>query len=95
MKIFLDDVREAPIGWMRTKTVEETIDLLGKCQVDEISLDHDLGEGNLEGYHVLTWIEQHIHDNYYTPPTIHIHSDNPPGRLRMEAAAKSIERMRR
>ena len=95
MKIFLDDIREAPVGWARTYTAEETIELLANCNVDEISLDHDLGEGKVEGYRVLTWIEEQIYKNFYTPPKIRVHSANPAGRKRMEAAAKSIERMRR
>jgi hypothetical protein len=95
MKIFLDDIRKTPIGWVRTYTAEETIELLGNNNVHEISLDHDLGEDRLEGYKVLTWIEEQVYSNFYTPPIIHIHTDNPAGRKRMVAAVKSIEKMRR
>ena len=95
MKIFLDDVRETPVGWVRTYTAEETIKLLGNNNVREVSLDHDLGEDKLEGYKVLTWIEEQVYSNFYTPPIIHIHTDNPTGRKRMIAAVKSIEKMRR
>ena len=49
-RIFLDDIREAPGGWHRTKTAKETIDLLAKYDspVDEISLDFDLAASGPE-----------------------------------------------
>lgn len=42
MKVYLDDVRPTPDGWVRTYTSQETIDILSKNDVEEISLDHDL-----------------------------------------------------
>jgi len=39
----LDDVCEAPDGWIHVRTPEEAIELLRSGQVGEISLDHDLG----------------------------------------------------
>ena len=42
MKLYLDDVRPVPPGWVLAKTVPEAIELL-KQGVDEASLDHDLG----------------------------------------------------
>lgn len=95
MKIFLDDIRDAPVGWARTYTAEETIELLANNNVTEISLDHDLGEGIVEGYKVLTWIEEQVYSNFYIPPIIHIHTANPAGRKRMVAAVKNIEKLRR
>ena len=59
MKVWLDDVREAPEGWIHIRTPEEAIDLLRSGAVEEISLDHDLGifteEGEATGYDVLLW----------------------------------------
>lgn len=43
MKIYLDDERQTPDGWIRTYTPEETIELLKKGGVTHLSLDHDLG----------------------------------------------------
>ena len=43
MKIWLDDVRPAPDGWIHVKTVDEAIKYLLTGQVDYISLDNDLG----------------------------------------------------
>lgn len=49
INIFLDDQRVEPIGWVRTKTVDETILILEAHQgeIDILSLDHDLGACNV------------------------------------------------
>jgi hypothetical protein len=64
MKVWLDDVREAPAGWVRTTTPAETIELLRAGVVRELSLDHDLGlwEGEREvtGYDVVLWMERAV-----------------------------------
>jgi len=45
LRIYLDDLREAPEGWERTHSAAETIFLLEHATepVVELSLDHDLG----------------------------------------------------
>src|SRR4051812_30082955 len=43
MKLYLDDMRPAPIGWTLAKTVEEAKTILLNNEVSEASLDHDLG----------------------------------------------------
>lgn len=95
MKIFLDDIREAPEGWKHTDNVENTIKLLLTENVSEISLDHDLGDdkNNGTGYDVLTWVEEQVFLNDYVPPTIHIHTSNPSARLKMKAAVKKIRNL--
>lgn len=79
MKIFLDDCREAPAGWVRTYTPKETIELLKFNQVEALSLDHDLGDDERisTGYDVLLWIEERVIFDGYVPPTeIQVHSSN-------------------
>ena len=44
MKIFLDDIREAPAGWRRVYRPDEAIALLAQGGVTVLSLDHDLGD---------------------------------------------------
>ena len=46
MKIYLDDERATPEGWVRCYWAEEVIFFLKNCAVDEVSLDHDLGDDN-------------------------------------------------
>jgi hypothetical protein len=43
MKLWLDDERPAPEGWTWVKTLEEAKQQLVTGQVEEASLDHDLG----------------------------------------------------
>lgn len=44
MKVFLNDERSTPDGWVRTFWPEEVIALLQTGEVTELSLDHDLGD---------------------------------------------------
>lgn len=42
MKLFVDDIRQAPEGWEIARTNSEAIHLLAGGWVDVISLDHDI-----------------------------------------------------
>ena len=96
MNVFLDDVREPPEGWVRVGWPEDVIALLKSGQVRELSLDHDLGDdGHGTGYTVLLWLETQVGLHGLVPPKIHIHSANPPARLRMVAAIEAITRLAR
>jgi hypothetical protein len=44
MKVYLDDERQAPDGWVRVFWPDEVIALLQTGAVRELSLDHDLGD---------------------------------------------------
>jgi hypothetical protein len=97
MKIYLDDERPAPQGWVRCYWPEEVIALLAKENVTEISLDHDLGDWTntpeRTGYDVLGWLEREVHDSGYQSrpfPKIHVHSANPVAKKRMKAAITAI-----
>ncbi len=94
-KLWLDDVRSAPEGWIFFEVAWDMIDFLEVNEVEEISLDHDLGEAqNGTGYDVLCYIEERVaQDEEYLPPKIGIHTDNPPARYKMNKAVRSIERM--
>ena len=95
MKIFLDDVRDAPDGWVRTFTPAQTISLLRSGGVTDLSLDHDLGDDkNIgTGYDVLLWIEEEVVLNpRFNLPRIIVHSMNPVAQQKMTAAIKSIRR---
>lgn len=93
IKIWLDDERKAPEGWLRSYTAKETILLLKNYVVSEISLDHDLGTDDT-GYDVLCWIEKRVVLNKYVPPTINIHTANASARQKMLLAKQSISRLR-
>ena len=96
VKIFLDDIRDTPSGYIRAYNYQEMINLLKSYNghIEEISLDHDLGEEDKTGYDVLLWIEEQQVTCGYVPPRIKIHSANPVGCYRMGQAIDSIERRR-
>ena len=97
MRVWLDDLRNEPVGWVRCRTPEEVIRLLQSGRVEEISLDHDLGllDGEREqtGYDVLLWIEQQVAVAGFRPPLMHVHSANIVAHERMLAAIQAINRL--
>lgn len=92
MKIYLDDERFPPKGWIRTKDVKSTINLIKTGRVEQLSLDHDLGTDKECGYDVLLWIEEQVftNENFYPPTDIYIHTANPSARKKMKLALNSI-----
>ena len=98
VKVWLDDVRPAPGGWVHVTTVAAAIELLESGEVEEMSLDHDLGDfddrgAEKDGYSVLAWIEEQVALNGFVPPVLSAHSANLPARARMLRAIESIERL--
>ena len=111
VKIWLDDERDPSewlphMPWMRgrdpaiepwtwVKDAHAAVRTLESQDVDEVSLDHDLGEREDvgEGYDVLAWIEEKVHeDERYLPPILHVHTSNTGARDRMESAVGAIRR---
>jgi len=85
MKVLLDDERPTPAGWRRAYWPDEAIRLLETGAVEEISLDHDLGDdARGTGYDVILWIEKAVAPHGFNPPKISVHSAN----------ASAVEKMR-
>ena len=95
MKIWVDDVREAPAGYVWCKSVNETISLIEKLikqfeyesdfsrYVEIIDLDHDAGDFFRYGgdyINVLNYLER---ENIRVP--VRIHSMNIVGKMNMLA----------
>ena len=94
MRVYLDDERATPEGWVRVYWPEEAIELLESGQVEEISLDHDLGDDERgTGYDVVVWIEEAVALRGFKPPRILVHSANSSARSKMEAGAAAIARI--
>ncbi len=100
VKVWLDDIRPAPAGWIRTYWPEEVIELLKTGDVEEISLDHDLGDHfgrppgidkERTGYDVLTWMEEAVLTDGFVPPVINIHTANVVAEARMWACVRAME----
>lgn len=81
MKLFLDDLRDCPSDFVPAKTYDEMISLLeqNKGNVEEISLDHDLGETKT-GYDVCKYL---VENDYWCMNRITIHTANAVGAKNM------------
>ena len=89
MKLWIDDVRPAPEGYVWCKSVNEAKDWFDLCEFDFmedielISIDHDAGDYASDGgdyIKLLDWLEE-TGRNY----PIRIHSMNPVGVANMRA----------
>ena len=79
---------------MRVYWPDEAIALLESGAVEELSLDHDLGDDERgTGYDVVLWIEKAVALRGFKPPRVFVHSANSSARDKMIAGIQSIERM--
>jgi len=94
VKVYLDDERVPPEGWVLVRWPDEVIDLLKTGEVTHLSLDHDLGDdGRGTGYDVLLWLEEQVFNNkFFKVPEMKVHSANSGARPKMESAIRSIQR---
>ena len=92
MKLWIDDVRPAPEGYLWAKTVNDAKWFIMICEeykvhdVELIDIDHDAGDFACDGgdyIKLLDWLEE-TGRNY----PIHIHSMNPVGAANMRAIIK-------
>lgn len=97
MKLWLDDLRPAPAGWVWVKTVKAAKTALKQNHVEVASLDHDLGgdptndkdENNENGMALMNWLELcHMQDRKHWPDKIIIHSVNPYASFQMYEVAR-------
>ncbi|KRE93186.1 cell division protein FtsJ [Paenibacillus sp. Soil766] len=71
--VYLDDSRPCPQGFVGAKDATECIELLQECEVDLLSLDHDLGWMSKQtGMDVVIWLIQ----QRKFPRTIYIHTSS-------------------
>ena len=93
MRVFLDDERATPEGWVRAYWPSEVITHLEGGTVTELSLDHDLGDDDRgTGYDVILWLEEAVALRDFKPPKISVHSANSSARKKMLAGIQSIEK---
>ena len=96
MRVYLDDERQTPTGWVRAWWPDEAIALLEAGDVTDLSLDHDLGDdARGTGYDVVLWIEEAVALRGFVAPRIVVHSANSSARLKMEAGIAAIEKLAR
>ena len=109
MKVFLDDIREPEWiynqkncfdndlggGWIKSETVDDTIELLKTGEVEVLSLDHDLGctDKKHVGADVMKWLEEQVFCNNLTKiPRILFHTSNPVGKQNMVVILEHIQK---
>ena len=94
MRVYLDDERPTPPGWVGARWPDEAIALLETGRVTDLSLDHDLGDDERgTGYHVVLWLEEAVALRGFAPPVVRVHSANSSARLKMELGIESIRRL--
>ena len=92
MKIWLDDVRQVPDGYVWTKSVNETIKLIEKAESDGetielLDLDHDLGDYAPDGGDAIKLLDYLVENEKFYP--VRLHTANPVG---MDNMARMIRR---
>lgn len=83
-RLWLDDLRPAPPGWTKVRSVNAAIRLLETGSVTHASLDYDLGdyaEDGGDGYHIVDWMAEH---EVWPAEGVCCHSGNPTGRALIE-----------
>lgn len=95
MKLYVDDLRPIPPGWIFARGFEEAMRILASGKITYLSLDHDLGQGEgKEGYDILKIMEKAVAERKFKPPqVIIVHSDNAGARKKMEQAIESIKNL--
>lgn len=99
MKLYIDDIRDAPEGYTLVREVNEAINFIDmyRYELKEVSLDHDISlEVEVGGVYrpfpspeTYRAVARYIREVYKTTPErqpqIILHSSNPDGRAAMRA----------
>ena len=87
MKIWLDDLRSAPLGYVAVKSVNQAIELIKKAEAESIcieilDLDHDLGDFCNDGGDAIKLLDWLVERGTFYP--VRLHTANPVCRANME-----------
>lgn len=95
LKVYLDDKRTTPDGYLRAFWPEHVTEYLNLLPIKEISLDHDLGDDEHgTGYDVVCFLEEKVYfDRNYKLPEIKTHTDNSSARDKMWRGIDNILKM--
>lgn len=93
VKLYVDDLRTPPTGWLVARSVEEAVAVLRKGGVTHVSLDFDLGNPRFgTGLDVLDWLERAVELGQLWLPRLQAHSGSTFGRLELEARINELSR---
>ena len=92
MKIWLDDLRPVPSGYVGARSVNEAISLIKEAEekgieIELLDLDHDLGDFYSDGGDAIKILDWLVERETFYPVTIH--TAHPVGRANM---VRMIER---
>jgi len=87
MKIWLDDLRLAPSGYVPVQSVNKAIDMIKKAEaegvgIEILDLDHDLGDYCNDGGDAIKLLDWLVERSTFYP--VKLHAANPVGRANME-----------
>jgi hypothetical protein len=94
IKLYIDDVRQPPDStWVVARNGKEALEIIDSgVVITEISFDHDLGDSDsISGYDVACHVENLVCEGVMHMPIWHVHSANPPGRMRIAQAMQFAE----
>ena len=97
IKLYLDDERETPEGWLRVWGINQAKIILGTRLVSHLSVDNDLGsqDPKTEGFNLLNWLEEQVYNDPTFPvPIITVHSANAGRVPSMKQTADKLELIR-
>lgn len=93
MKLYIDDIRQAPKGWTLARTINSAINAIIQFEPTEISLDHDIShETTIDGNYLVHSSDEcfcavalFIGERYKNKlkPKITLHTANPNGAEKM------------
>ena len=95
IKIWLDDVRPAPSGYIHCRSVNTAKKIISQAEdtgqiIEVLDLDHDLGDYSIDGgdgIKLLDWLESR--QKYYP---VKLHTMNPVGRQNMQVIADRLRK---
>ena len=82
MKLWVDDIRPAPSGYILCRSVKDAIALLKTGSVTDLDLDHDLGSYAIHGGDAINILDWCVQNEYF--PRVRLHTMNPVGRQNMQ-----------
>ena len=91
-KIYLDDLRVIPEGFIGLRSFEEFVShITNNGLPDFISFDHDLGLQE-SGYDCAKWLVNHCLDHKVKLPDFAVHSQNPVGKKNIESLLNNFRK---
>lgn len=93
VRLWLDDQRPAPLGWVWAKTCAEALSVLSAGRVAEVSLDYDLDatDPGRDGMDVMRAVVRDA-ERSGRAPAIHFHTANPVGAAKFSWAWRKLEK---